>query len=183
MSATYRKRVPFVSAGRCRGTIMRASLAGALVCLMAATYPVSAELGPSDLAGRWVSSKAGTKEACGDAGCQLAYDLVPCGTGWCGIEVKDGKACGRTALRLDAGASAQVGIDFSGSFERVAATQPYIVKARLYAQPRGATPVRLMLFVQGSTDGNFQPFRRTYPMQMLLTRSGDAVCRGEPKVS
>lgn len=130
-----------------------------------------------------VSSITDTQEVCGDVGCQPAYDLVPCGTGWCGIEVKADKSCGRTVLRLDAGASAQVGIDFSGSFERAAATQPYTVKARLYAQPRGTTPVRLMLFVQGSTDGNFQPFRRTYPMQMLLTRSGDAVCRGEPKVS
>jgi hypothetical protein len=150
---------------------------------MAAAYPVSAELRPSDLAGRWVSFIVDAKKACGDAGCQLAYDVVPCATGWCGIEVKADKTCGRTALRLDAGASAQVGIDFSGSFAEAAATQPYIVKAHLYAQPRGVTPVRLMLFVQGSTDSNFQPFRRTYPMQMLLTRSGDAICRGETKVS
>jgi hypothetical protein len=163
--------------------VMRASLAGALVCVMAATLPAAAEPQASDLAGRWVSSLADAKEACGDAGCKVAYDLVPCGTGWCGIEVKDGKTCGRTALRLDAGVSAKVGLDFSGSFERAATAQPYIVKARLYAQPRGAAPVRLMLLVQGATDGTFQPLRRTYPMQMLLTRAGDAVCRGELKTS
>ncbi len=40
-----------------------------------------------------------------------------------------------------------------------------------------------MLFVQGATDGAFQPFRRTYPIQMLLTRAGDAVCHADAKLS
>ena len=34
----------------------------------------------------------------GAGACRLAYDLVRCGDGWCGIEVKDGKECGRTAM-------------------------------------------------------------------------------------
>jgi hypothetical protein len=37
--------------------------------------------------------------------------------------------------------------------------------------------------VQGNTDGDFQPFRRTYPMQMTLARAGDAVCRTEERIS
>jgi hypothetical protein len=160
---------------------MLASLAAAFGWVMAGA--VSARPQASDLAGRWVTSLGDAKEACGDAGCRSAFDLVPCGSEWCGIEVKDDKTCGRMALRLDAGAPTQYGIIFSGSFERAAATQPYIVKARLYEQPRSATPGQLMLFVQGSTDRTFQPFRRTYPMQMLMTRAGDAGCRGEASTS
>jgi hypothetical protein len=162
---------------------MRASLAAAFGCVMAAAYPALAQPQASDLAGRWVSSPADAKEACGDAGCQFSYDLVPCSNGWCGVEVKEGKTCGRTALRLDAGASTQFGITFFGSFERAAATQPYAVKVQLYVQPQPGAPGRLMLFMQGSTDGDFQPFRRTYPMQMLMTRAGDAVCQAEQRTS
>src|SRR5262245_4341532 len=168
MSATNR------SGRLCGRAVMLASLAGAFVGLMAGLGPASARPEASDLGGRWVSANADAKEACGEAGCQLVYDLVPCGKGWCGIEVKDDKTCGRTALRLDAGASTQFGMTFMGSFERAAATQPYTVRAQFYAEPRSATPGQLMLFVQGSTDGSFQPFRRTYPMQMLMTRASDA---------
>jgi len=176
MRAAYRSKGVFVSSERCRGAIMLTSLAAAFGCVMAAAYPALAQPQASDLAGRWMSSAA-------DAKGQLRYDLVPCGNGWCGVEVKEDKTCGRTALRLDAGASTQFGVTFFGSFERAAATQPYAVKAQLYVQPQPAAPSGLMLFVQGSTDGNFQPFRRTYPMQMLMTRAGDAVCHAEQRTS
>jgi hypothetical protein len=150
---------------------------------MAAACPASGEPQASDLAGRWVNALTDARQGCGDAGCQLAYDLVPCGNGWCGIEVKVDKTCGRTAMRLDAGASHRSDMTFTGSYERVAGTQPYTIKAQLYAPLPSTTPARLMLFVEGSTDGTFQPFRRMYPMQMRLTRVGDAACRGEAKTS
>jgi hypothetical protein len=177
MSATNR------SGRLCGRAVMLASLAGAFVGLMAGLGPASARPEVSAIAGRWVSEIAEAKEACGEAGCQLVYDLVPCGKGWCGIEVKDDKTCGRTALRLDAGAPTQYGVIFEGSYERAPATQLYTVKAQLYTEQRSPPQGRLMLFVQGSTDGAFQPFRRTYPMQMLMTRAGDPVCRGEASTS
>jgi hypothetical protein len=64
---------------------------------------------------------------------------------------------------------------------RAPATQPFVVKARL--GPRPDRHGQLLLYVQGNTDGNFQPFRRTYPMQMTLARAGDAVCRTEERIS
>jgi len=183
MSATYRSKGVIVTGGCFKGAVMQASLAAAFGCAMAAAQPAFAELKASDLAGRWVNTLADAKEACGEAACERAYDLVPCGNGWCGIEVKDDKTCGRTALRLNAGVAAKLGLTFWGSYEQAEGTQPYTIKATLYMAARPAAPGRLDLFVQGSTDGTFQPFRRTYPMQMLLTRAGDAACRGEPKLS
>ena len=73
------------------------------------------------------------------------------------------------------------GIFFLGSYERAPATQPYIIMASLYAQPTAQE--RLMLFVQGTTEGKLEPFRRSYPMEMVMTRAGDAVCRPEAKTS
>jgi hypothetical protein len=177
MSATNR------SGRLCGRAVMLTSLAGAFVGLMAGLGPASARPEVSDLAGRWVSAVADAKEACGEGGCRLVYDLVPCGKGWCGIEVKDDKTCGRTALRLDAGASTQYGVIFFGSFERAPATQPYSVKVQLYTEQRSPPQGRLMLFVQGSTDSSFQPLRRTYPMQMLMSRAGDTACRDEASTS
>ena len=150
---------------------------------MAAAAPAFADVMPSDLAGRWVTYVADPKVPCTHPSCRLAYDLVPCGENWCGIEVKEDKSCGRTAMRLDAGAPTQHGVTFSGRYERAESTQPYMVRAQLYPTPRPATPGQLFLHVQGTTDGNFQPFRRTYPLQMLLSRAGDALCPAQPKVS
>jgi hypothetical protein len=150
---------------------------------MAAAAPTFADVTPSDLAGRWVTYVADAKVPCTHPSCRLAYDLVPCGEGWCGIEVKEDKSCGRTAMRLDAGAPTQHGVTFSGRYERTDATQPYVVKALLYPPPRPKTPGDLFLHVQGSTDGQFPLARRFFPLQMMLSRAGDALCRAQPKVS
>lgn len=145
------------------------------------------ELTASNLAGRWVFAASLTGKECTEpARCRVAYDLVPCGEGWCGIEVADGKTCGRTAFRLGAGSSgpnARYNIEFAGSFERAEGTQPYVVRANLYANPTPEQPAPpLRLSVRGNTGGDFQPFRRTYPLYMLLSRAGDALC-AQPKVS
>jgi hypothetical protein len=148
--------------------------------MMAAARPAAADLQASDLSGRWSRYVADPKHLCRDANCRLTYDLVRCGDGWCGIEVKDGKECGRIAMRLDAGTSTQFGMEFSGRYEKAEGTQPYAVKANLRRQP---DEQRALLSVLGNTDGDFQPLRRTYPLHMVLVRDGDAVCRAQPKVS
>ena len=183
MNAVSRRTRALLSMGRGDGVFILATLVSALGCVMAASQLAFAQPQPADLRGRWVvfASNANANEACGNAGCRLTYDLAPCGNGWCGIEVKADKTCGRTAFRLDAGAPTQFGVTFSGSYERAPATQPYIVKARLSSQPTRQGEV--MLYVQGANDGAFPPLRRTYPLQMTLARAGDAVCRSEPRIS
>lgn len=138
MSAANRSNRPSMFAWSCAPAFILAALAAAFGCLMAAASPASAEVRPSDLAGRWVTYVADPKVPCTHPACRLAYDLVPCGEGWCGIEVKEDKSCGRTAMRLDAGAPAQSGVTFSGRYERAESTQPYTVRAHLYPTPRPA---------------------------------------------
>lgn len=149
---------------------------------MAGTNPAAAELAASQLSGRW---SVDPRHRCHDASCQLGYDLVPCGDGWCGIEVTDGKVCGRVAFRLDAGAPKQFGVEFSGRYEKAQGTQPYVVSANLYADPQQQSPnEQLLLSVSGSPDDNFRPFRRGFPpLYMVLARDGDAKCQAQPKVS
>jgi hypothetical protein len=163
----------------CASAVMLAILAAALGCMMAAVGPASADPQALQLSGRWIRYVSDPKHVCRDASCRLTYDLVRCGDGWCGVEVKDDKQCGRVALRLDAGASTQFGVEFAGRYEKAEGTQPYAVKASLRQPPNE----RALLTLLGNTDGDFQPLRRTYPLHMVLVREGDAVCAAPPKVS
>jgi hypothetical protein len=158
---------------------MLAIVAAALGCIMAVSRPAAADPEASQLAGRWNSAIGDPKHACSGTGCRLTYDLVPCGESWCGIEVKNDQQCGRVALRLDAGAPSQFGVEYSGRYEGAVGTQAYAVKANLRQPPNE----RALLTLLGSTDGDFQPFRRTYPLHMVLVREGEPVCRAQPKVS
>jgi hypothetical protein len=159
-------------------------LAVALVCIMAVTCAVLAEVAPSELTGRWnLVPRIGATD-CNGVDCRLTYDLAPCGEVWCGVEVKDDQSCGRVAFRLNPGSAKNSRVEFFGSYQRTEATAAYKVRASLYYRPGQESPARqLLLSVFGSTDGDFQPFRRSYPLQMLLSRSGDALCRAQPKVS
>ena len=91
---------------------------------MAGTNPAAAELAASQLSGRW---SVDPRHRCHDASCQLAYDLVPCGDGWCGIEVRDGKACGRIAPAR--GCWALLPAEVRTRFEAVAARMAEIMHA------------------------------------------------------
>jgi len=151
---------------------------------MAVAGPAAAEPRASDLSGRWTQAVADARQPCTGVGCRLTYDLVRCGDGWCGIEVKDGKDCGRTALRLDAGAAHASSVEFFGRYERAEGTAPYAVSANLHWGPRQDLPkVQLRLSVRGNTGGTLEPFRRTYPLQMVLMREGEPTCRADPKLS
>jgi hypothetical protein len=164
--------------------VMRARLSAALVCIMAATCPALADPTASELAGRWGSVLRLSAKDCNGTACVLRYDLAPCGEFWCGVEVKADGICGAVAFQLGQGTVKQSQVEYSGSYQRSEGTQQYKVRASLYARPFGESPTGpLMLSIFGSTDGDFQPFRRSYPLHMLLSRTGDAVCRGQPKVS
>jgi hypothetical protein len=148
------------------------------------TCSVLAEVAPSELTGRWsLVPRLGASD-CDGAPCRPAYDLAPCGDVWCGVEVKDDQSCGRVAFRLNPGTAKQSLAEFLGSYQRSEGTAAYKVRATLhYRSDKESAARQLMLSVFGSTDGDFQPFRRSYPLQMLLSRSGDALCRAQPKVS
>lgn len=123
----------------------------------------------SNIEGRWVAE-----------GSSLTLDLSRCQEGWCGVEVTDAN-CGRTALRIAAADPEKrphnLG-QFFGQFERAAGTQPYAVRAYIV---QNVSAVQLKLV--GHSGNQFEMWRRTFSLNMLLVHSGKAQCRPDSKVS
>jgi hypothetical protein len=157
---------------------MTAALAAALGYIMAKAPPAAAEMQASGISGRWTQMVAESKQP------GLTYDVVRCGDGWCGIEVKDGKDCGRIALRLDAGAAHAYGVEFFGRYERAQGTAPYTVNATLHpASPKDPPNTQPRLSVRGNPGSTLDAFRRTFPLHMAFRREGEPTCRADPKLS
>ena len=149
----------------------RRLLAAIVMGLCSAAPAIAATIDPtaSNIEGRWVAE-----------GSNLTLDLSRCKEGWCGVEVIDAN-CGRTALRITAAAPEKRPHDlaeFSGRFERAAETQPYVVRAYI-VQNVPAMQLKLV----GHSGNQFEMWRRTFPLAMVLVRSGEAQCRPDTKVS
>jgi hypothetical protein len=128
-----------------------------------------AEPKPAGIEGRWKL----TSGHCGAGACKAFYDLSPCGDGWCGVEVEEGGKCGRTSIRLDARKkSLPDEYDFRGRFLPAKDADPYVVEANTGT---GNDGVRT-LWIYGHTGGQFQAFRRTFPLRMILERVAGAEC-------
>jgi hypothetical protein len=138
------------------------------VAAVAETMP---DASPPPIEGRWVSEQRG-----------LVLDVSRCGTGWCGVEVTNGKTCGATMLRLAIVQPSRTHAGgLMGRIELAAEGQSYAVQASLLP-PREAGPMTLLL--SGNSGDRFEPWsRRHYPFRELLARSGDAMCPPVPKVS
>jgi hypothetical protein len=152
------------------GRSIAAAMIGTLcVVRVAVADPVA--LKHADYEGRWVSAK-------------LTLDVSRCGESFCGVEVL-GEACGRTVLRVSEQETRegvvlpQNRFEFLGKLQLAANTEPYGVIATLRRQDTGA----MMLMIAGHTGGKFSAFRRMYDYKALLARSGEALCRPDPKTS
>lgn len=135
------------------------------------------------LAGRWSGHhyRMAARDGCtGDDCRRLVLDVSRCGEGWCGVLVGKDGLCGATALRLGAGRPGrnQV-IEFDGRLELASGVEPYTIRATL-GSAEGDGP---MLWLTGDTGGEYRLYRRTFPFEAQLARSGDAVCRAESKTS
>lgn len=140
-----------------------------------------------DLSGRWegpsyFDMKAKANEDCagGDGPCMLKLDVVACGEGWCGIELGKDDRCGATALRLSKGKTDADRSSFEGKLELAKGTEPYVVRAFLGS---GTPDGRPSLDIIGDTGGEFRMFRRSFPFQTTLVRSGEPHCKPETTVS
>jgi len=81
---------------------------------------------PAEIAGRWVSDKEWVQD-----NHRITLDISRCGTGWCGVEVKNGATCGRTVLRLDEGELREPVAAFSGRIGLASGAQPYGIRVHL----------------------------------------------------
>jgi hypothetical protein len=152
------------------GRSIPAAMIGTL-CVARVAMADPAALTQADYEGRWVSQK-------------LTLDISRCGEGLCGVEVLDG-ACGRTMLRVSEGETREGVVlpqnrrELVGKLHLAARTEPYGVIAALGRQDSGART----LMIAGHTGGKFSAFRRMYDYKALLARSGEALCRPDPKTS
>ena len=165
---------------------LRSIVSIAFLCVVATAAPALAEVKTTDVLGRWHNDQiwmlARGAEDCSGGKCSLTLDIVACGDSWCGIEVNENNTCGATALRFDAGKLTGMadGVLFSGKLELARGTEPYVVEAHM--QPAGdGTPMQLSM--TGDTGGEFRVFRRSFPFNATLARTGEATCKLEKPVS
>jgi hypothetical protein len=138
-------------------------------------------LQPSDIAGRWRGNYFSPGK-CAEEGCDLAFDVVACGTSWCGILLVAEDKCGGQALTLDGGeVMGEDMIRFQGRLELAKGAAPYRVRADL--DPSTEKSGELLLNFVGASESVFPLMDRDFPFSATLARSGDAVCKSEKPVS
>jgi hypothetical protein len=140
----------------------------AALCVAGVAGAKAASPAPTDIVGRWTSTK-------GD----LVLDVSPCGTSWCGVRV-DGGACGMIALRLEAGEHMTGAAQFRGRLQLVARTASYAVRAELIP---GEADDTFKLSIVGNTGKDFAYFARTFPYNELFVRSDKVSCLANQKTS
>ncbi len=152
------------------------------LCLLASAIGASAlTLKPSDIAGRWHGHHFSPGK-CAEEGCDLAFDIVACGTSWCGILLLAGDKCGGQALTLDGGeVMGETVIRFQGRLELAKGTAPYRVRADL--DPSTEKSGELLLNFVGASESVFPFMDRDFPLSATLARTGDAVCKLEKTLS
>jgi hypothetical protein len=142
----------------------------ATFCVAGMALAETTPTAPPELTGRWVAQKR-----------NLVLDISRCGAGWCGVEVKDGRACGAIALRVELVREAgDARPEFIGRLELAATAEPYAVEVSFF-EPSDGGPLKLI--ISGNSGDKFEPWRRTFQFRELLARSGEAVCPPLPKVS
>ncbi len=138
--------------------------------------PSAAGITAASIAGRWQGESYDVSK---DGG-KLTLDIVACGAGWCGVKVEANNACGGTALKIDAGAPDGDNVLFTGTLELAPKTEPYVVHSWLVAAD-GETPLTLQ--ITGDTGGEYRAYRRSFPFEVQMSRTQDAVCHAPASVS
>ncbi|RUO98843.1 hypothetical protein [Hyphomicrobium sp.] len=132
---------------------------------------------PVSLAGRWIGTYGhggfSDERGCGTEGCKLAYDMVACKDGWCGIALKADMSCGDVSLHLTTDAPGG-NRAFDGKLELTKGAAPFFVQAWRSTKEESR---EAQLHLVGSTEPKLLVFRRSFPFEARLTRNSDAMCR------
>lgn len=150
------------------------------ICVLATAGPLAAgDLQPMQIAGRWMGDIYTQRN-----GGMLTLDIVACGNAWCGIKVEDGGKCGGTALKVDyvqpQGDSQSDSLQFNGTLELAAGTEPYVVQAWLMPPAENGS---IALQITGDTGGVYRAYRRSFPFEAQMARTQDALCHAPQTVS
>jgi hypothetical protein len=147
-----------------------------VICVLAAAAPSAAGITAADIAGRWQGQSYDVSKEGGS----LTLDIVACGKGWCGVKVEANNVCGGAALKIDAGAPDGNNVLFKGTLKLAERTEPYVVHTWLI--PADADRA-VTLQITGDTGGEFRVYRRSFPFEVQMSRTQDAVCHAPQDVS
>lgn len=154
------------------------------ICVLATAIALTGSASASDLkpvqiAGRWMGDTYTQ-----NAAAPLTLDIVACGNAWCGIKVEAGGKCGGTALKVEPATplpdNESDSLQFNGSLELAAGTEPYVVQAWLMPPSDNGS---LTLQITGDTGGEYRAYRRSFPFEAQMARINDAVCHAPQTVS
>jgi hypothetical protein len=145
---------------------------------------------PIVLAGRWIGPHYGygsraAEGACASGPCTLTFDIVACGSDWCGIAVGKDDACGAVAMKLTHNTEPDRANSFAGKLELAKGAAPYVVEA-WYQAPgaqAGEDADQARLSMVGDTGPELMMYRRSFPFSAELARSGEAKCTLEKATS
>ena len=145
---------------------------------------------PIVLAGRWSGhrfgyAKVAKADGCKGGSCTLTFDIVPCGTEWCGIAVNEAQVCGAVALKLKGSPDPDRRNAFGGPLELAKGSDPYTIEAWYRAPEDDASENsgKPALSLIGDTGPELLMLRRSFPLQAELTRVSDATCTLEKATS
>ncbi|PPC86634.1 MAG: hypothetical protein CTY31_07060 [Hyphomicrobium sp.] len=145
------------------------------------------------LAGRWSGhrfgyakvAKSAKSDRCKGGSCSLTFDIVACGTDWCGIVVNEAQVCGAVAMKLKGDHDPARRNAFGGTLELAKGSDPYTIEA-WYRAPEvvaGENSDKPALSLIGDTGPELLMLRRSFPLQAELTRVSDATCTLEQATS
>lgn len=150
----------------------------------------AAVVSPIVLAGRWSGhrfgyAKVAKADGCKGGSCSLTFDIVACGTEWCGIAVSDAQVCGAVAMKLKESHNPDRRNAFGGTLELAKGSDPYTIEAWYRAPDDGAgeNTGKPALSLIGDTGPELLMLRRSFPLQAELTRVSDATCTLEKATS
>lgn len=135
------------------------------------------------IAGRWTGnhySYAAARAKCDGKPCELTIDVTPCGTSWCGVLVKADGGCGASAMKVEASDGKEAYLHFTGRLALDAKAADYAVQATLWKK-EGTGEAHLDFI--GDTGPELMFYRRSFPFQAHLVRSGEPVCTHEKATS
>lgn len=160
------------------------ALSIALACGAFAAGPgAAAAVKAEDLAGRWTGnhfSYAAARAKCDGKACALTIDITKCASGWCGVLVAAGGTCGAAAMKVEVGDGKDSYLHFNGRLALDAKAADYAVQVTLW---RGEKDGVRHLDVIGDTGAELMFYRRSFPFQARLARTGDAVCMSDKATS
>lgn len=120
-----------------------------------------------DLGGRWTSDRL-----------HYVLDIGKCGEEWCGVRLNPDQSCGAIVLRLKHIAKAGTMVGLAGHLDLGPEVESYEVSV-FFDNSGNVSPDKLQ--IQGNPKVAPSLLTRTIKFYDLLARTGDAICKADPK--